>query len=126
MGSANLSEMVWYSWFERFASCGSGRVGSMRGSLSLKGSPSSISSVGCCGAEGGGGARWIAGGVKALFFIGGSPRFLVDSLLLSMMSKVSGKKRPAQRYELEDIEMAFEERNYEYKESASASLGCRF
>ena len=102
MGSADLSEIVWYSWFDKFASCGSGRVGSRRGSLSLKGRPSSIGSVGCGGAVGGGGARWGAGGVKALFFIGGSPRFLVDSLLLSMMSKVSGRKQSEQMYECEE------------------------
>ena len=51
--------------------------------MSLKGSPSSRGSVGCGGAGGGGGARG-AGGVKARFLIGGSPRFLVESLLFSM------------------------------------------
>lgn len=85
-------------WVDRLASCGSERVGSRRGSLSLKGSPSSIGSAGCGGMEGRGGARGGAGGVRARFFIGGSPRFLVDSLLLSMMSNGSGENRPSRPY----------------------------
>lgn len=55
----------------------------------LKGSPSSTGSIGCDGAEGGAGARGVIGGVRARFFNGGSPRFLVDSLLFSMMSNIS-------------------------------------
>lgn len=48
-----------------------------------------MGSVGCGGgAEGGGGALGGAGGVRTLFFMGGSPRFRVDSLLFSMMSNV--------------------------------------
>lgn len=89
MVRADLSEMVWYSCVERSESCGSGRVGRRRGSLTLKGSPSSMGSVGCGGVGGGGGARGVMGGVKARFFNGGSPRFLVDSLLFSMMSNTS-------------------------------------
>ena len=55
--------------------------------MSLKGSPSSATGSGSCGGAegGGGGARGGAGGVKARFFSGGSPRFLVDNLLFSMM-----------------------------------------
>ena len=86
--------MVWYSRIDKFTSCGSGRVGSRRGSLSLKGSPSSTGSGGCSGAGGGGGgARGGAGGVKARFFNGGSPRFLVESLLFSMMRIVCADRR---------------------------------
>ena len=59
--------------------------------MSLKGSPSSRGSVGCGGAGGRGGARGGAGGVKARFLSGGSPRFLVDSLLLSMTRCDLGK-----------------------------------
>lgn len=84
---------------DRFASCGSERVGSRRGSFSLKGSPSSIGSIGCGGTEGRGGARGGAGGVRARFFVGGSPRFLVDSLLLSMMSTCSGENGPSRLVE---------------------------
>lgn len=102
MVSADLSEMVWYSCVEKSESWGSGRVGRRRGSLSLKGSPSSMGSVGCGGAGGGGGARGVIGGVRARFFNGGSPRFLVDSLLFSMMSNIS---RP---FELKDFEVTYE------------------
>lgn len=118
MVRADLSETVWYSWFDRFAFCGSGRVGSRRGSLSLKGSPSSIGSGGCCRAEDGGGARGGAGGVKARFFIGGSPRFLVDSLLLSMTSNIESRMSSIERglgrpTSLGAFGMTFEGRNCE-------------
>ena len=76
--------MLWYSFEDKFESCGFDRTGSFCSSWSFVGKPPLTTGSTATGA--GGGDDEVGERAVARFLSGGSPRNLVECLLFSLMA----------------------------------------